>query len=89
MGNIGSISEEIDDLYYSYNIVNKLQDFNNSKKIIPLEVWNYDSFKSLIKNKKLFEKFKYISNLMITINSQNKKNEHMKILKNIWKQKKF
>ena len=79
MGNIGSISGEIDDLYYSYNIVNKPEDFNNFKKIIFPGIGSYDSFMSLIKNKKLFEKFKYISNLMITMNS---KNEQKRILKN-------
>lgn len=83
VGKIGSILRAIDNLYYSSNIVNKPEDFNNSKKIILSGVGSYNSFMSLIKNKKLFEKFKYISNLMITINSQNKKNEHMKILKNI------
>jgi imidazole glycerol-phosphate synthase subunit HisH len=57
VGNIGSILRAIDDLYYSSNIVNKPEDFNNSKKIICPGVGNYDSFMSLIKNKKLFEKF--------------------------------
>jgi imidazoleglycerol phosphate synthase glutamine amidotransferase subunit HisH len=80
VGNIGLILKAIDCLYYSSNIVNKPEDFNNSKKIIRPGVGSYDSFMSLIKNKKLFEKFKYISNLMIIINS---KNEQKKILKNI------
>jgi imidazoleglycerol phosphate synthase glutamine amidotransferase subunit HisH len=83
VGNIGSISEEIDDLYYYYNIVNKPEDFNNFKKIIFPGLDSYDCFMSLIKNKILFEKLKYISNLMITINSKNKKNEQKKMLKNI------
>jgi len=80
VGNIGSELRVIDDIYYSSNIVNETEDFNNYKKIILRGVGSYDSFISLIKNKKLFEKFKYISNLIITINS---KNEQKKILKKI------
>ena len=48
VGNIGSELRVIDDIYYSSNIVNKTEDFNNSKKTILQGVGSYDSFKSLI-----------------------------------------
>ena len=80
VGSIGSELRVIDDIYYSSNIVNETEDFNNYKKTILRGVGSYDTLISLIKNKKLFEKFKYISNLIITINS---KNEQKKILKKI------
>jgi imidazoleglycerol phosphate synthase glutamine amidotransferase subunit HisH len=73
VGNIGSELRVIYDIYYSTSIVNKTEDFNNYKKTILRGVGSYDSFMSLIKNMKLFEKFKYISNLIITIISKNEK----------------
>ena len=60
VGNIGSIVRVLDDLDYQYKIVNKPQDFTNTKKIILPGVGSYDSFiNSLIQNK-LLEEIKYL-----------------------------
>ena len=60
VGNIGSIVRVLEDLDYEYKIVNKPQDFSNTKKIILPGVGSYDSFiNSLIQNK-LLEEIKYL-----------------------------
>ena len=60
VGNIGSIVRVLEDLDYKYKIVNKPQDFSDTKKIILPGVGSYDSFiNSLIQNK-LLEEIKYL-----------------------------
>ena len=60
VGNIGSIVRVLEDLDYEYKIVNKPQDFSDTKKIILPGVGSYDSFiNSLIQNK-LLEEIKYL-----------------------------
>ena len=60
VGNIGSIIRVLDDLGYVYKIVNKPQDFSNTKKIILPGVGSYDSFINSLKQNKLFEEIKYL-----------------------------
>ena len=54
IGNIGSITRLLDDLEYKYNIVEKPEDFSNSKKIILPGVGNFDFFISSLKEKNLY-----------------------------------
>ena len=60
VGNIGSIVRVLDDLGYEYTIVNKPQDFSNTKKIILPGVGSYDSFINSLNQNKLLEKIKHL-----------------------------
>jgi len=60
VGNIGSIVRVLEDLDYEYKIVNKPQDFSDTKKIILPGVGSYDSFINSLVQNKLLEEIKYL-----------------------------
>ena len=62
VGNIGSIVRVLNDLEISYVIINKPEDFSDTKKIILPGVGSFDTFIKSLKDKNLFHKIEDLVN---------------------------